>query len=308
MKTSLFFSFIGFLLAFHPLCADYDLEDVGSWEIEKAGKQGEDPYQAEFSGDWIGDSKFTQDSVEGDHIRYGNLEAELEALGYWDECHREGFKIALSYEQSHLDWASNPFFDRRHFNTASLALLAFTERFCGWTWIGQARYNIDANNWGFVDYSTYDWLVWGRYSYRQNIGLHLGVYAQTGIHLPLVLPIVGLDWQFLRDWKLSCVFPLNISLVYALDACWNLRLGGRWWSDRHRVGKHEHLMQAIWRYSNYGVELGTSCSVSDCLRGDLHAGLAFCGKVKVADRGGHESKTFRFKPAAYFGGELVVNF
>ncbi|MCV5665432.1 hypothetical protein OFN50_41045, partial [Escherichia coli] len=52
-----------------PLLADYDLENVGNWEIEKAGRHTA-PYQIEVSGDWIGDSKFSKDSIEGDHIRY----------------------------------------------------------------------------------------------------------------------------------------------------------------------------------------------------------------------------------------------
>lgn len=291
------------ILAASILCADYDLENVSGWEIVHGQ---ETPYQFELSGDWVGDSKFTKDSVEGDHIRYGQLEVEFEVAGCYDSCRDEGFNMALSYKLSDLDWECNPFFDRKEFNTASLSLLGFTHRFCNWSWVGQFTYNIDADNWGFIDYSTYDWLAWGRYAYRENLGLHAGVWAQTGIRLPRVLPILGFDWQF-REWKLSAVFPINISLTYALDNCWSMALRGRWWSDRHRVREHEHHSKAIWRYSNYGLELGVA-NDSGWLHTDVHGGCAFGGYVKVANRRGHDIHCFHFKPAAYFGGTIVAQF
>ncbi len=301
MKKSLCF----LLSAVAPLLADYDLENVSGWEI---GHQVTTPYDLEISGDWIGDSKFTKDSVDGDHLRYETWEAEFEAVAYWDQCHNEGANLAFFYEQSRLEWECNPFFDRRNFNTAGLSLLFYTERFSNWTWVGQARYLIDANNWGFIDYSAYDWLLWGRWSYCEQIGLHAGVFAQTGMRLPLVLPLLGFDWQFQSDWKLALIFPVNLSLTYKLDDCCSISLRGRYWSDRHRVGKHAHLSKAVWRYTNYGAEVGTHYSLNSWLEADLHGGCAFGGKVKVANRRGHETKNFRFKPAAYVGGELVASF
>lgn len=293
-----------FLVLLSPLFADYDLENVSGWEIERRDFC---PYHFEVNGDFVGDSKFTKDSVEGDHIRYGTLEVEFEVAGCYDSCRSEGFDVALSYKYSALDWDCNPFFDRRDFNTACVTLLAFTHRFCNWSWVGQFTYNIDANKWGFIDYSSYDWLAWGCYAWREDIGLHLGVYGQTGLRLPRILPVLGFDWRFHNFWKLSAVFPLNISLSYALDGCWSMALRGRWWSDRHRVGAHEHLSKAVWRYTNYGVELASSY-LSGCLYADLHGGCAFGGNVKVAHRRGKHAHTLHFKPAAYFGGSIVAAF
>lgn len=306
MKQRLLICFLACLGTLNPLLADYDMENVGYWDIEAPSKQLA-PYQLEVAGDWIGDSKFTEDSIDGDHIRYGWLEAEFEAVGYYDECHQEGLHVVLSFEQTRLDWDSNPFFDRRNFNTATLSLLGFTHRLCDWAWVGQFRYNIDANNWNFIDTSTYDFLVWGRYAYRRDLGLHVGLFAETGIRWPVVLPVIGFDWRCLRYWTLTCVFPLNISVAYALDNYWNLRLSGRWWNDRHRVGEHEHLHKAIWRYTNYGVEIGADYGICG-FKADVHGGIAFGGRVKVANHRGHETKTFRFKPAAYFGGEILMEF
>jgi hypothetical protein len=304
---NLFFLCSFFLIA-SPLFADYDLENVSCWEIEQAGRQAEYPYRIEVSGDWVGDSKFTKDSVDGDHIRYGYLEAEFQVTAYRQDCFEQGLLLALSYEQSRIDWECNPFFDRRNFNTASLSLLFFTHRFTDWSWVGQLRYNIDADNWDFVDYATYDWLLWGRYAFRPLLGLHAGLYAQTGIHLPQLLPVIGFDYIFRERWKLAAIFPLNLSLQYAIDGFWTLRIAGRWWNDRHRVGKHEHLHKAIWRYTNYGVELGALYDIAWGWQAEFHSGCAFGGRVKVANRRGHNTHTLRFKPAPYFGGEISINF
>src|ERR1700722_8884438 len=116
MKNCTLVSLLACLWTAPLLFADYNLENVGGSVIEGIGEVSS-PYQFEVSGDWIGDSKFTKDSVEGDHIRYGTLEVEFEVAGCYDACRGEGFNIALSYEFSDLNWDFNPFFDKSDFNT-----------------------------------------------------------------------------------------------------------------------------------------------------------------------------------------------
>lgn len=284
--------------------ADYDLKNVSGWDIHPASGR----YNVDWSADFVGDSKFTKDSVRGDHIRYGTWEAEVEAVAYSNPCQGEGANIALSYDEDYLDWECNPFFDRRTFNTGSLSLLFYTQRIPHWSWVAQATYRINANNWGFLEHTSYDWLVWGRLAFREAIGLHVGLFAQTGLHLPLILPIAGFDWQIADDLKLSLVFPVNLSLDYTIDSCYTLSLRGRWWSSRYRVGEHEHFSKAVWRYTNFGLEGATLYNWNCWLYADFHAGCTFGGRVKVAHRRGRSDHTLHFRPAAYFGGEIVANF
>lgn len=300
----LLFSFSTFVTA--SLQADYDLDDTSQLQFpsEEKGSQ----FKIELSADWVGKAKFEKHSGRG-HIRYDHAEAQFGAVVLYHDWCKEGLSIRLGYEYTRLDWDKNPFFKRKNYDTAVLTTVFFTERLCDWRWIATLGINFDADKWVFRDYTTYDMLLWGRYNYSSCSHLHLGLYAETGMKLDRVYPVIGFDWCINDRWTLNAVFPLNMSLVYSINDRWSVALAGRIFSDRHRAGKEGYpTKKPVWRYSNAGVELALARNVCNWLVANVHAGYTFGGHLKVANIHTHHSHYLRFKSSGYAGADLTINF
>lgn len=294
----------GIALYSTPLPAEYDLEDVGSDEMPKH-KHGQ--FTLDADADWVLRSKHRGNEYSG-HIDYNHQEASFNAIVWYNECYREGISLGLGYEHIWLHWNENPFFKRKEYNNLSTSFTYFTHRLCDWRWIFQATFNVDADKWDVNEYSDYDLLLWGLYHYCEDFHLHFGLYAQTGMKLDRVWPILGFDWQYCENWKINAVFPLNLSVVYTLNDMWSFAVAGRVFNERQRAGNEGGFKKAVWRYENSGVEFDIENNWCNWLKTNIHAGYTFGGKLKVANRHAHDSHRFKFKSAPYFGGSIVADF
>lgn len=296
----------GVALSWTPLKADYDLGDAGSENIAKKENTGS-PFTLSAKGDWILKSNH-RDHDYGGHIQYNHEELNFNAVFWYNPCYEEGLALGLGYEFTFLDWNENPFFERKNYDTLAVSLAYFTHRMCNWKWILSGTINIDADKWEFSDYTSYDILMWGRYDYNSCLGIHVGFYAETGLKLDRVWPIFGFDWKFRDRWTLNAVYPLNISLLYDYSECTSIALAARLFNERQRAGKNGGFYEAVWRYQNWGAEIGFNNTWTCWLKTNIHAGYAFGGKLKVANHNGDHSHRFKFKGAPYFGGEITANF
>jgi hypothetical protein len=296
---------LGLTLAWAPLSAEYDLADTGTQNILRESSPGQ--FSINGHGDWVMKAEHRNDDYHG-HITYNHQEASFNAVIWYNECHKEGLRAGLVYERTYLHWNDNPFFTRKIYDTAAFSLAYFTHRVPDWRWIFQATWNVDADKWNLSLYSDYDLVLWGRYRYCPNVGLHFGLYAQTGMKLDQVYPILGFDWVINCNWKLNAVFPLDISLVYTWNDAWSFALAGRIFNDRHRAGNEGGFRKAVWRYTNAGGEFAITRNWCRWLRTNIHAGYTFGGKLKVANQHSHHSHRFKFKSSAYYGFEATAEF
>lgn len=304
MKNRLAAMIVPLALLYTPLNADYSLDDESAETITENTRS---PFTLKISGDWVAQSKHRNHNYKG-HIEFNHEEIDLDSVVYYDECYEEGVSLGLAYERTFLHWNDNPFFHRKNYDTFSVALTYFTQRLQGWRWIAQGSFNIDAQQWQFSDYTNFNILLWGRYDYCQDLGLHVGFYAEAGMKLDRVWPIFGIDWRIQDHWTLNLIYPLNISLVYACDDSWSLALAGRIFNERHRAGKSGGFYQAVWRYQSLGGEIVLNNNWCQWLKSNIHIGYTFGGKLKVANRDDKHSHRFKFKSAPYVGGELTASF
>ena len=298
-----------FLVIWGGLQAEFNLEDAGTesyQEIDDAApKQG--PFTLDVSGDWIGKS-----DVHGHDrgtIQYDHIDTAAKAVVWYNECYKEGIQVGVSYDHCRLDWTKNPFFKKKKYNTFSALFAFFTHRVSDWNWITSVQYNIDADKWNFNEYSTWDLLLWGRYEHFCNVGLHAGIYAQTGMKLDRVWPVIGFDWKINHKWKLNAIFPINVSLIYTVNRNWALSVAGRFFNDRHRAGNEGFYRKALWRYTNTGAELGVTYTAwRGHLTANAHVGYTLGGRLRISNMHNHHVHHRRFKDAPYAGGELTFNF
>lgn len=297
------------LFAFAALTADDDIdfEDLSNEQIQH---ESDGPFTIELSGDWIGPAKFDRHNF-GDscRLKFATGQIDMNMVYYYDPCYQEGTSIGLSYTRTRLDWRLNPFFTQKDYDMIGLNFGGFSQRFRDWTWRGQVTINFDnLEHWRIHDYMTYDLLLWGRYAFRPNINVHLGFLAFTGMKIDRVYPIIGFDWTYNENWKMSMVFPMDISLTYTVNDCWSILGAMRFFNQRHRVKKDQFYSEGVWFYSSSGAELAVKYNPTKRISANVHAGINFGGHLKVANRHYRQGHRFKFGEAPYAGGELNVNF
>lgn len=307
MKKTFYWLMTAFSFAATGLFADTDIniEDLSAQHVEENTAGG--PFTVKISGDYIDDSKF--DCHDFSHLKFATGDVDLSFIYYYDPCVHEGASIGLTYTRTRLDWKFNPFFTQKDFDMISLNLAGFTQRLDDWTWRAQVSLNFtNIEYWDFEDYMNFDILVWGRYAYTQDIGVHIGFLALTGMKIDRLYPIVGIDWTYDCHWKLNLVFPMDVSLVYSLNHSWAFSLAGRFFDQRQRVKDHQFYSKGLWHYTSSGVEFAVKYTPTKWITANIHAGENFGGHLKIANRHYREGHRLSFGSAPYAGAEIDVNF
>jgi Domain of unknown function (DUF6268) len=310
VKKRIALLFTSLWLMHHPLCADYDSDGTGlDSNIQQEQQPSGSAFTFKVDGEWIGQSKFKKkDSFKGSKLHFWEIYADAQAVVYYDSCVGDAVALDIGYKHMNLHWKSNPFFDQRNFNQLGFSIDYQTKRLCNWTWTASLTYIIDADRWNFDQYSLWDAFLWGRYTYRPDIGVHIGLYVETGMKMDRVWPIIGFDWTISKRLKLNLVYPVNMALEYKWDDHWTFIGGIRIFSERARVSSHEQLRKAVWRYCNAGAEFGVNYDPTHWLSLNAHAGYTFSGYLRVANQHNKHSHHLRFNSAPYAGGELTLKF
>lgn len=283
---------------------DIDTQDVGSESIKEPAKRT--PFSFNTHGDFVAKTKIDRGSFKGDHIEFAEADAEVGAVVYYCPAYTEGIRLALGYSATYLRWVNSPWVRQDHFYLASLTLGGFTERLHRWFWRTQLTLNFDAKEWS-SSYMSYDLLFWGRYAYTENVGLHIGFLAQTGLRLDRAWPILGADWRLSPRWKINLVYPVNVSLEYTFAPSWSLAVAGRMFNSRFRISHHESYCKALIRYENLGAEVVLKYEARG-VGANIHAGTTLGGRYRLADRHNHHAHSYHLEPSPYIGAEFDVKF
>ncbi len=306
MKLFLFINAICLNLLFAFAYADVDLDEqnVGSERIKQVTQSTPFSFQTHF--DSVGKTKVDKHLHKGDKVTFGESEIVIGSVIYYEARFKEGLRMSLGYTATKLQWHNNPYYDQNHFNTLSLNIAGFTARFDKWFWRSQISINTDTDEWS-LPYTNYDLILWGRYEYCKHIGVHFGLWVQTGMRLDRVYPIIGADWQISPKWKLNLVYPVNVSLQYTLTPTWSLAFAGRSFDSRQRLNKHSSHHKALIRYQNIGAEFSLMYHARN-MTGNVHVGSTVGGKYRIASRHNRHAENLDLQPAAYAGGEVDVSF
>lgn len=309
MRKMLYLFLAGLALGCVELQAEVETQDIGTENIVTAtGNDKAGPFKIDITGDYVGKAKVHKDCFDG-HLKFATAVADLNVVYYYNDCYEEGLSAALSYERTFFDWDENPFFTQKNYNTVSLILGGFSKRLPDWFWRGQVSINFDnIDHWNSRDYMNYDILLWGRYNWCDNVGVHIGFLAQTGMKIDRVYPVIGLDWQWGCHWKFNAIYPLNISAIYMFNSSWSVGVAARFLDQRHRVKRDEVLSEGLWHYQTTGAEFAINYTPNKWIDANIHAGYDFGGHVKIADRHYNHGRRLRIDGAPYAGAELVINF
>ena len=295
-----------FIAATFSLKADIDIDpqNIGSEKITQPAKQS--PFSFNVHGDYVHDGRIGSGSYKKDKVDYGEIFAEAGMVAYYDPILTEGARVALSYTGTYLKWHDNPWFQQDRFSTFSVTVSAFTKRLNQWFWRTQLSANFDTENWS-SKYTSYDLLLWGRYTLFEDIGIHFGFMAETGLRLDRIYPILGFDWQISKRWKLNAVFPVNMALLYSFSSNWSAGISGRIFNSRFRVNHNEYALKPLVRYTNLGAEFIVKYETGN-VSANFHVGSTLWGKYRVADHCNNHARSYDLNPAGYAGLEVDMTF
>lgn len=275
--------------------------------LEEGKEQQNKIFKLQANFDAVGRTKFREGCSDDLQFYQGELEGSF--VFYADRCYEELALLSLSYTNTFFDWNHNPFFHQKHFNIFSVKLGASTHRLDRWYWVGELVANFDIDHFSDLnDYTNFDFLAWGRYTYCPNFGVHIGFLGYTGMKIDRVYPIVGFDYRLNSKWKFNAIFPVNISIVYTYNRCWSTYIGSRFIDVRYRVNKHSTLSKGLWAYRTVGAEVGLNYDYNSIINFNAHIGSTFGGRVKIANRHNHHSRRFRLNPAGYVGAQCDIRF
>lgn len=309
MLKRLFTCILVSYLTVTPLQADFDDLSVSAQSVSPAEGLAGHRRQVRANGNFVSRAKLhNTHQKRHQFLRYREAEVELDYLFYFSPCFEEGLNGGLSFNWTQLGWKDNPFFKKENFKTVSVELGVFTHRLHDWLWRAQATINLDVDHVNIGQYSTYDFLFWGKYEYREDIGVHVGLWAETGMRIDWVYPIFGFDWKINPKWKLNAVFPVNVSLVYQIADCWTASLAGRFFDSRHRADRNSNLRGAIVTYRAAAAEAVLGYDCQSWLQANVHAGYNFGGKFIIANSHYNHKRHFNFDAAPYIGGEASIRF
>lgn len=295
-----------FALMIFSVWADIDIDpqNIADEKINQPAKRT--PFGFDTHADVVGSSKISKGFYEKDKVEYAEAEAEAGMVIYYCPKYTEGARVAVGYSPVYLKWHGNPWFDQDHFNIITLTVAGFTKRLNHWFWRAQLTANFDADEWS-SKYTSYDLLLWGRYALCQDIGIHFGFLAETGLRMDRAYPVIGLDWQISSNWKLNAVFPVNMSLLYTFSRHWSMGIAGRFFNSRFRVRHNEHSHKPLVRYTNIGAEFIIQYE-TETMTANFHAGSTLGGNFRVADDRNNHAKHYDLDPSGYVGAEIDIKF
>lgn len=308
MKRNIPLLLIICLCTITQLNADIQTDIWGLENIEPPKKQ-QGPFRFEGDFDSVARTHFKKKGFEDQKLSYSNYSGTAGmAFCYFPKA-REAYAAAASYTYANIGWKQNPFFKQQDFNVFTFALRLYSNRYCKWIWKGELGVNMDINHFNWSDYVNYDLTMWGRYDYKENIGLNIGLIVQTGMKIDRVYPIIGFDWEISKKWSLNMIFPVNISLQYQYTCDWKIAAAMRFFDVRYRVGKDENLSRGLVCYRNSGVELAAIFdSETSNLEANVHVGSTLGGLLRISNSQNRDVTHFYTDPSLYVGGQLVWSF
>lgn len=254
----------------------------------------------------VSPAKFRTSEVEGEKISYSQWETTFFYIQPLSTSY--GMIFGAGYIGADVNWKENPFFREKLFNYVSMTAGAYTNAFPDWDWNTLISVLIDTEEFSLTEYALYQWTLEGEYTFCDWMVFHGGFILEAGLSKEKIWPIVGFEFLPWDDWKINAIFPLNISVEYAVTPNFTAVAAVRFLRNRHRVKDSEIYPQAIFEYRSTGAEFELSYHPFTWLSVTGFAGSTFNGDFKITNRNNHDAQHFKFNGSFYAGGNLNLSF
>lgn len=215
--------------------------------------------------------------------------------------------LMLGVTGSFYDWDENPHFSEDEFWNFNFGLGAFTKRWECWLWRLFVVASMNIDNGSFGENILYQGILWGRWTWTDEVDLHLGFVTRHGLEDHRYMPLLGIDWET-GNWDIAFIVPVKMGVAYWMAPCWKAFIKARFLRDRHRVRSDETTSRAIFEWRAFGAELGVMFQQKPKYEAALFLGHTGKGDFRVHDNEGRALEYFDVKGTWYLGGHGAFNF
>ncbi len=261
--------------------------------------------------DSVGKGKVKQER----HSRHGSLGyAQTGFMISHSESSEEkkGLDYAIGYKHDAFHWGhKKKRFHERNFNNVLLSFGGHTSEVENWKVEANVGLDINTRHFALSRYTLFKGFLQGKYTWKPDTNLYIGVLGITGMRATSVLPIIGFDYKASDKWNFNFIIPYNISAVYTINERWSCDAAFRTFYSHQRLGTHERshrLRRGIITYRNTGVELGLKYKDDDRINASIHIGETLGGRLRTENHSGKQRKHFKVGSAAYIGARLTIGF
>lgn len=269
--------------------------------------------QASDNKDWelhasylgTGEAKIDEPGREEEGIGFSQTVGKASYTHRVDE--ESGLVFDIGHSSTQIDWDKNPSFAEKTHSYLNLQVGGYSLKIPNWLWRGAIGTDVDAEELSFSHYALYKGTMWGRYALSDMFGLHIGFTGTSGLRRDKVYPILGVDYAPSSKWKLSFIFPVDISANYAIDDNWSLAATARTFRVRHRLSQKEATSRGIFDYRSFGGDLSLNYLIGSFLA-KAYVGTTYSGDLKVVDSKGRDPVFYKFNGTLYLGSNLTYKF
>lgn len=205
---------------------------------------------------------------------------QVEGLGGFPIFEKSAVLLGLGYGGLRLDWAQNPHFTQDWFHTVTVSTGLYSKLIKDWRWLAIVGVKTNIENGTFDSATMWRGILWGKYYWRDNVNLHIGVIAAIGMHKNNWYPLAGFDWRINEEWEIDLVFPMQMGVNYFISENWVASVRAQFLSERHRLKGNEPMSSGIFEYRMIGGELALTYKREDP-RLSIGALVGYSGDVQL---------------------------
>lgn len=259
------------------------------------------PYPIGLSGMYLNVQKaeFRTPGLETQHLHYKQGNA---AFAYTHACNPYwGLIFGAGYVGTEVKWEENPYFKEEHFSYVDLNFGAYTNAMPDWCWTLTGSMFADTAVLDLRDYALYQGVLYGKYDFLPCLNLDFGFILEVGLNKAKIWPIFGFEFEPTARLSINIVYPLDVSIKYAICSWLDVAGAARFLRDRHRFSETASLPKGVYEYTAEGVEFDLIASPLERMAVTLFAGSTFPGDLKITNSNNHPVQHAKFRGSFYSG-------
>jgi hypothetical protein len=266
--------------------------------------------QINFDYEYISPSEFTDSPLRGQELGFGEGTLAVSYTRLFSLEH--GLNFGIGHTKTTLWWTPDPVFNETDFDVLNFSFNGFTKLWKCLEIKGGVSASVDTHHWR-LDYTYYNITGWGRYIWKTgmcgDVGLNFGATARTGLKGEFVYPILGIDFSPREDLQFNLIFPVDMVITQKISEHISLRVAGKLWNSRRRLGENEVIPNGFFEYRNAGIQLGAVLDFEPYASANVHIGSTLgTGDVRLSDTNDVQEAFSSISPAPYVGGEVWFRF
>lgn len=294
------------LLSTLLLCSSSLQASYGFFFIDK-----NHPAHIDTDGRYVGKADLKTDGFRGSQLQF----ADSHDMAYYSFFPNEtnSLTVGLGYNFMRVDWDKNPRFKGSDYNYATGTLTWVSKSIESWRWVTMGGFTVDAEDLDFHKTGAGYGLLWGRYLYNDDIGIHVGAIAYGGMRNGYALPVFGIDWQAAKALRFHAIFPVDLSARLYLHKNWYISAASTPFGYPYRYPHRAHggigkYKDAIFEFYSQGAELSINYFQGFDFEAGVGGGWNFPGWLLIKDRHNDHPRYYKFKGAPFAHAYLNFSF